>query len=919
MAGALPLTGEARALTAQARASTIQSKASPSRGGPQRQASLLDGEFNEVQFDDCKFKVKVKGEEKQILKGVSGVVYGGEVLAILGPSGAGKTTLLSLLTLDKVGGIPNGEITLNDQVMTSQLFRTDCAYMPQHDHLPAFLSCREALQYTVDLCSDAKPEANRKKVDFLIELLGLKSCEHAKCGNEFFKGLSGGQRRRLSLGLALAQTPRAVFLDEPTSGLDSAAAASITSFLKELAQGTGMVIVCTIHQPSTAVFNGFDKTLILSAGRTAYCGEAVGLVDYLAAIGEPVPPNTNPADFVLDLVNKDFTSAEQVEGLLDKWGEFAAAQTQRSGLRKKTTIRWDSMAPSAFKSEGSPGHFGTPSGERGLAALQQSAAEALQQSPASGEGVLKSAAAGIPNTDKKVKKRVGLPEEVEDKDKDNEALSPQTDRHAQSEGASTQRNVSKMLFGAPRTSQSAFASKFQGVRSSEVVSLIANASEGSKAGDKDNGISVLKDRPTPPNAFRQTWIHLKRQAVLSVRDPMLYYGRAIACLISGIFFAWVYSESRERTQDKIISRIMFGGWILGVAPMFAVINVYAAYSDLQGTKREVKNGIYPIATTLIANMILQIPYMFLLSICCIGVGCYGIMDYNPEELLRMWLLFTLELWGFEVIAQFASVLGTQPLLNMCAFLGMWFGAFLFSGFFIDPEDVVWPLRVFVYMFPLRWAGSSFTQTEFASQTFSGATEVPVTEQNPRGFVCDEGIPVTSCFGRTGAQVLESVHSTFRTIDNQDTYWRDVGYLLAIGCGFKVLHIALTYRRLMQDSKPLKKETRPQTLQTGGGQQSQQQLQPQAQAPQEMDHADAGAGADAHQPAVVSPEGQQQQRDSALSPVAASLNQLEGGQAKGFPGVSNAMQGDVEEEVVAELSQGTPTPKVDSNEEGVVLT
>ena len=93
---------------------------------------------------------------------------------------------------------------------------------------------------------------------------------YTKVGNAFFAGLSGGQKRRLSLAVALLSNPLVLFLDEPTSGLDAAAAASIMRFLKELAVAANIAIVCTIHQPSSAVYNGFDRVMLLSGGKVAF-------------------------------------------------------------------------------------------------------------------------------------------------------------------------------------------------------------------------------------------------------------------------------------------------------------------------------------------------------------------------------------------------------------------------------------------------------------------------------------------------------------------------------------------------------------------------------------------------------------------------------------------------------------------------
>merc|ERR1711998_813791 len=125
----------------------------------------------------------------------------------------------------------------------------------------------------------------RKRVDELLTTMGLNSCADTKVGNEFLKGLSGGQRRRLSLASAFLKDPLVIFLDEVTSGLDAAAAASITSFMQKLARSQDVIIACTIHQPSAKVFKGFDRLLLLSGGRAAYSGKVCEVDAYFRSLG----------------------------------------------------------------------------------------------------------------------------------------------------------------------------------------------------------------------------------------------------------------------------------------------------------------------------------------------------------------------------------------------------------------------------------------------------------------------------------------------------------------------------------------------------------------------------------------------------------------------------------------------------------
>jgi len=291
----------------------------------------------ELKIIDIQYSVMVskdgRRQPKHLLQGVSASVATGEVLALMGPSGAGKTTLLNVLTLEKGTGTATGSVTLNGHPFTLDVFRKHAAIVNQTDELWAFLTTREHLEYACALYQPSASEASRgASVDRLLADTGLEAAQHTKAGNELFKGLSGGQKRRLSLAVALCKAPRVVFLDEPTSGLDAASAASVMQFLKATAARTGVAVICTIHQPSSAVFDGFDSVCFLTGGRVAYLGKAAELPAYLGSVGHPLEGSANPADRMLDLINKDFSDAAAVEDMLVAWAKRAPSIQAATGM-----------------------------------------------------------------------------------------------------------------------------------------------------------------------------------------------------------------------------------------------------------------------------------------------------------------------------------------------------------------------------------------------------------------------------------------------------------------------------------------------------------------------------------------------------------------------------------------------------------
>jgi len=213
-----------------------------------------------------------------------------------------------------------GEPLANGQPLSGAFFRRHCAYVLQEDRLWGSLSVRENLEVAAQFyMGGATAAARLEAVDRVVDMLGLGSAQHVKAGNVLIKGCSGGQRRRLSIGVELLKSPPIMFLDEPTSGLDSAAAAGIMRKLTELSREQGVAVATSVHQPSTSIFLAFDRICLLARGRVAYLGEASAAAGYFKALGKPCPQNYNPADFLLDQTNPDFGDEAAVNEVLDAW------------------------------------------------------------------------------------------------------------------------------------------------------------------------------------------------------------------------------------------------------------------------------------------------------------------------------------------------------------------------------------------------------------------------------------------------------------------------------------------------------------------------------------------------------------------------------------------------------------------------
>ncbi|KAE9467053.1 hypothetical protein C3L33_01040, partial [Rhododendron williamsianum] len=235
------------------------------------------------------------GETQNVLEDLTGYAEPGSFTALMGPSGSGKSTLLDALSSRlAANAFLSGTILLNGR-KTKLNFGT-AAYVTQDDNLIGTLTVRETIWYSAQLRLPDKLSRSDKRalVDSTIMEMGLQDCADTVIGNWHLRGISGGEKRRVSIALEILMRPRLLFLDEPTSGLDSASAFFVTQTLRGLSRD-GRTVIASIHQPSSDVFELFDRLYLLSSGKT-----------FFAQAGFPCPPLRNPSDHFLRCINSDF-------------------------------------------------------------------------------------------------------------------------------------------------------------------------------------------------------------------------------------------------------------------------------------------------------------------------------------------------------------------------------------------------------------------------------------------------------------------------------------------------------------------------------------------------------------------------------------------------------------------------------------
>ncbi|KAJ9475372.1 putative ATP-dependent permease (putative) [Pseudozyma hubeiensis] len=285
--------------------------------------------------------------ELSVVRDSTGHIQPGCMVAVLGPSGAGKTSLVEILAGRHKTGRVSGSIRaieasvqLDTQTSSS---RRAVGFVDQEDALPAFSTVREALQMAADLSlpDNVLRAEKREIVDKVIHQLGLDRVANKRIGDASRRGLSGGERRRVSIGCALVSRPRLLIADEPLSGLDAFSAARVVSAFRELAFGSQVgstTVIVTVHQPSSEIFYSFDQVMLMSQGAVIYHGSPADSLPWCERQGEQCPAGHNVADHLLKIASApDASSRTSVVG--------------EKGLQEKT---------SNLSAEGSTGQEGAP-------------------------------------------------------------------------------------------------------------------------------------------------------------------------------------------------------------------------------------------------------------------------------------------------------------------------------------------------------------------------------------------------------------------------------------------------------------------------------------------------------------------------------------------------------------------------------
>jgi len=280
--------------------------------------------------------VRTKNGSKEILRNMSINFPSGGITAIMGPSGSGKTTLLSVVT-DSIQANVKAHAELN--------LPGASAIVPQDDRLHGFYTCKKYMEHYARLSGLTLNEETNQRIDKLLKQLGLSGQVDTKVGDIFLKGLSGGQKRRLSVALEALTCPNTFILDEPTSGLDAESALQVMDFLRTYSrEAPARRVILTIHQPSSFIWTMIDHVVLLSKGQLMFQGPQDEIEHFFTNAGFPTQPGWNPCDHYVTAVNDEFRDHElSVEEWAHKYLEWMEQSNPVSQGRSPSMMKIDKL------------------------------------------------------------------------------------------------------------------------------------------------------------------------------------------------------------------------------------------------------------------------------------------------------------------------------------------------------------------------------------------------------------------------------------------------------------------------------------------------------------------------------------------------------------------------------------------------
>ncbi|PKI61477.1 ABC transporter G family member 17-like [Punica granatum] len=615
-------------------------------------------------------KQKIDGSwvkrDVDLLHHITGYAPKGCITAVMGPSGAGKSTFLDGLAGQITSGSLKGRVSLDGLEVSPSLIKRTSAYIMQDDRLFPMLTVYETLMFAADFRLGQIPTADkRQRVEQLIEQLGLSSTRNTYIGDEGTRGVSGGERRRVSIGVDIIHGPSLLFLDEPTSGLDSTSAYSVIEKVQDIAR-SGSTVILTIHQPSARIQLLLDHLIILARGQLMFQGSPKDVTLHLRRMGRKVPKGENSIEYLIDLIQEYDQSEYGVEVVAD----FARTGMKPPALSDEQKSL-STVAPTITPKPEGRNHRQVPShvGHQGRRLPLETS---VQYSVNDFDRSVRSSYNNTPRS--WTPSHSGIMQALR--------LTPtrqKNDGKMQQAMSSSPSNYyvrsSEILQGTPTPHSSDYT-----VNENDYLTPGA----GAQNRDGPNNYQHQLGPKFANSFFPETWMLMRRNFKNIQRTPELFLSRLVVLTVMGVMMATMFTHPKETTQG-ITNRLSF--FIFTVCLFFFSSNdaVPAFIQERFIFIRETSHNAYRASSYTIAGLITYLPFLALQAAVYAGI-VWKALDLQGPFLYFLLVLY-ISLLSTNSFVVFVSAVVPNYILGYAAVIAFTALFFLFCGYFLNSHDI----------------------------------------------------------------------------------------------------------------------------------------------------------------------------------------------------------------------------------------
>ncbi|XP_076948356.1 ABC transporter G family member STR-like [Bidens hawaiensis] len=721
-------------------------------------------------------------KEAYLLNDISGQAMRGEIMAIMGPSGAGKSTFLDALAGRIAQGSLQGSVKIDGKPVTAGYMKMISSYVMQDDQLFAMLTVFETFLFAAEvrLPPSLSRSDKKKRVVDLIDQLGLTSAAHTYIGDEGRRGVSGGERRRVSIGIDIIHKPSLLFLDEPTSGLDSTSAFSVVEKVKDIAR-SGSIVLMTIHQPSFRIQMLLDRITVLARGKLIYSGSPHALSAHLEGFQRPVPENENNIEYLLDVIKEYDESTIGLDPLV---------MYQRDGLKPDPVAQ--TPVPKSPRTPRTP-HGKTPRNQRHIALRSNqfpsghttprhnSSSFDYHDQNESDEEFDNSRGRKVAHTPMNMTSGVYNPRLASQFYKD----FPVWLYHGVK---GTPHRAPSWTPARSATTPSLTPSRPPSVNRQRIKTPVFSPSSESYVSYENTLELEVLDEPDLGPKFANPWLREVmvlswRTALNVIRTPELFLSREIVLTVMGLTLASLF-QKLDAFDFKTINRLLN-------FYIFAVCLIFFSSNDAVPTFiqerfifiRETSHNAYRASSYVISSLIVYLPFFAIQGITFAAITQF-ILHLN-SNLFRFWVILYSSLITTNAYVMLVSSLVPSYITGYAVVIATTALFFLTCGFFLKESHIPGYWLWLHYMSAMKYPFEALLVNEFkGDRCYTG--KFSELSPGPLGEVTISEAHKNNP-AKQGLECLLIGEDVLKSMDIKlDNVWFDVGILLAWGVLYRLL-------------------------------------------------------------------------------------------------------------------------------------